>query len=90
MLIDRYMARVVLVPFLFNASAVEVGQLDEVLSGAPAAFPCLLKVGSNLVKKCSSDLYDIREIICACVPDIDSRLATQYSLSMLSCQLVSQ
>ncbi len=83
----RYIARVILVPFMFDASELQIGQLESILTGAPAAFPYLLSIGNQVVQRCT-ELYQIREKIISCIPNIDSRLATQYSLSVLCCNLV--
>ncbi len=77
----------ILVPFIFDASEVQMGELDNVLRNAPAAFPNLLSIGNQLSRR-TDELQSIRDEITRCLPDIDSRLSTQYSLSVLCCKLV--
>ena len=90
--LNRYIVRTILVPFLFEPPAVEVGRLEKILSLAPAAFPDLLKIGKKVVSECSalnSKLYSVRDKVESFFPNgLDSRLATQYALSILCCEMV--
>ena len=88
---NRYIARTILVPFLFVPPTVKVGRLERILAYAPGAFPDLLKIGKKLVNECSlnSKLYLVREKVESYFPNgLDSRLATQYALSILCCEMV--
>ena len=47
--IIRLLARVLLVPFPFQAPSVELGSLTKLLEDAPAAFPTLLQIGHKVI-----------------------------------------
>ena len=72
---------------MFDASELRIGELENVLTGAPAAFPHMLSIGNEVMQRCS-ELYQIRDRTGCHLPNIDSRLATQYSLSVLCCNMV--
>ena len=63
--------------------------LSEVLQDAPAAFPLLLSVGRKLEQLEVSQLKELQERVAMIVVDkVDSRLATQYAISVLCAQEV--
>ncbi len=69
---------------MFEAPKVELGVLKAILADAPAAFPDLLSVGSALESLQDSDIAPIRQdVVLAVGEGVDSRLATQYSISMM-------
>ena len=81
--------RTVLIPFKFQPPQVELRVLDHLLARAPAAFPQLLSVGKWLEGVKNSEVRalceDIRENVGR---QLDSRLATQYALTILCAQKV--
>lgn len=69
---------------------MELGALARILEEAPAAFPMLLSVGKKLEAMEISSLQAIQEKIGAVIEDkIDSRLLSQYSISLFCAQEVS-
>ena len=87
--IVRFLARVLLIPFPFQAPSVELGSLNNLLEDAPAAFPTLLQIGHKLI---NGTIYSIRGAIESMLRHgaslIDSRLMTQYAISIAMAQKV--
>ncbi len=81
--------RTVVIPFKFQASEVELRILDRLLARAPAAFPQLLSVVKWLEGVENDKVRSMRERVQESVgQQLDSRLATQYALSILCAQKV--
>ncbi len=71
-------------PFPYEPPQVELGVLKTILEDAPAAFPALLSVGSTFESLQDADITDLRkEIIEGVGGTLDSRLATQYCISLM-------
>lgn len=87
---SRYLARAILVPFVHEAPSVELGTLAHILEEAPATFPVLLSVGKKVELMEMSLLQDMQEKIGTVMEDkIDSRLLSQYCISLFCAQEVS-
>ena len=92
--IVRFLARVLLIPFPFQAPSVELGSLNNLLEDAPAAFPTLLQIGHKVihVNGDHDNIYSIRGAIESMLRHgaslIDSRLMTQYAISIAMAQKV--
>ena len=90
--IVRFLARVLLIPFPFQAPSVELGSLNNLLEDAPAAFPTLLQIGYKLINGDHDNIYSIRGAIESRLRHgaslIDSRLMTQYAISIAMAQKV--
>lgn len=91
--ITRFIARVLLVPFPFQAPEVELGALHNVLEAAPAAFPVLLRLGHQLINNDREQIYSVRrqieDVIRKKSGQADSRLMTQYAISIAMAQKAS-
>ena len=57
--IVRFLARVLLTSFPFQASSVELGSLNNLLQDAPAAFPTLLQIGHKVLNGDHDNIYSI-------------------------------
>ena len=69
---------------------MKFGALAHILEEGPAAFPALLSVGKKLELMEMSVLQNVQEKIGAAIEDkIDSRLLSQYSISLFCAQEVS-
>ena len=88
----RFLARVLLVPFPFQAPSVELGTLTKLLEDALAAFPTLLQVGHKVIKGDHDRIYSIRGAVENMSRHgaslLDSRLMTQYAISIAMAQKV--
>lgn len=85
----RYLVRAILIPFKFQAPRVELRVLAEALKRAPSAFPELLSVGKWLDGISDDEVAELRQKVLEKVDGtLDSRLATQYSLSIMIAQKV--
>ena len=88
----RFLARVLLVPFPFQAPSVELGSLTKLLEDAPAAFPTLLQIGHTVIKGDHDRIYSIRGVVENMSRHgaslLDSRLMTQYAISIAMAQKV--
>lgn len=81
----RYIARSVLVPFVYDTPDIQLGVLHQILGDAPAAFPALLAIGKKMENLQESQLKAVRCRITDLIGlNIDSRLATQYAVSILT------
>ena len=81
--------RVVLIPFKFQASQVELRVLHHLLQDAPAAFPKLLAVGKWLEGVDEDTVCNMRDsVLRSAGGKLESRLATQYALTILCAQKV--
>lgn len=87
----RYLARAVLVPFVYKPPKITVGVLDHIRTHAPAAIPQLLKVISSLSSLSTEDINStvsrIEELLGSMV--LDGRLLVQYALSIIYAQMVN-
>lgn len=86
----RYLARTVLIPFEHDAPSVELGVLTQVIENAPACFPHLLTIGHKIEMLEVEKLKELQERVTTTVAgNIDSRLATQYAISIFCALEVS-
>ena len=86
---DRFLARVVLVPFAYDPPPITPDVLDNLLHDAPAALPHALLVGKDLVMTESSTLRNLSTAVGDVLGSgVDGRLAMQYSLAILGAQTV--
>ena len=89
MCMDRFLARVVLVPFAYDPPSITPDVLDNLLRDAPAALPHALLVGKDLVTTESSTLRNLSTAVGDVLgSSVDGRLAMQYSLAILGAQKV--
>ena len=90
--IVRFLARVLLIPFPFQAPSVELGSLNNLLEDTPASFPTLLQIGHKVINVDHDNIYSIRGAIESMLRHgaslIDSRLMTQYAISIAMAQKV--
>ena len=87
---DRFLARVVLVPFAYDPPPITPDVLDNLLQDAPAALPHALLVGKDLVTTESSTLRNLSTAVGDVLGSgVDGRLAMQYSLAILGAQTVA-
>ena len=85
----RYLSRVVLTPFLYEAAEVELDTFEKLLRKAAGAFQAALRIGHTLEQMEAEDIYNIRdEVFEAVGTKFDSRLATHYAFSIASAQEV--
>ena len=88
--LNRFLARVVLIPFAFDPPPVTPDILDILIGDAPAALPQALQVGKELVMVDSSTLKELSTSVGDVLGSgVDGRLAMQYSLAILGAQKVS-
>lgn len=81
--------RAVLIPFKFQPSQVELRVLHHLLQDAPAAFPKLLAVGKWLERVDEDTVFNMRDsVLRSTGGKLESRLATQYALTILCAQKV--
>ena len=82
-LAHRYLARVVLVPFILEPGDVALEKLQKIQAEAVSAFPEALCIG-NFLEHCDADIiYSLRDEIMGMVgAKFDSRLATHYAFNM--------
>lgn len=59
----RYLARAVLIPFVYEAPPIRVDTLDSMLSTAHRALPEVVSIGNWLKNLPESKLYDMVEKI---------------------------
>lgn len=77
-------------PFKFQAPVVELRILEEMIKKAPAAFPKILSLGKWLDKITDTDVAVMRQQVLDKVGGmLDSRLATQYALTIMCAEKVS-
>ena len=77
-------------PFVHEAASVKLSALAHILEEAPAVFPGLLSVGKKMELMEMPVLQNVQEKIGAAIEDkIDSRLLSQYSISLFYAQEVS-
>ena len=90
--IIRFLARVLLVPFPFQAPSAELGSLTKLLEDAPAAFPTLLQIGHKVIKGDHDRIYSIRGAVENMLRHgatlLDSQLMTRYAISIAMAQKV--
>ena len=87
--LHRYLVWAVLIPFKFQASQVELRVLPHLLQDAPAAFPKLLAVGKWLEGVDEDTVCSMRDsVLRSAGGKLESRLATQYALTILCAQKV--
>ena len=87
--LHRSLVRAVLIPFKFQASQVELRVLHHLLQDAPAAFPKLLAVGKWLEGVDEDTVCNMRDsVLRSAGGKLESRLATQYALTILCAQKV--
>ena len=87
----RFLARVVLVPFAYQAPPVTIDTLDKIVRNAASALPQAIHIGHSLVDSCDIDrVYQavsrIETILGS--SSIDGRLAMQYALSLVCAEEV--
>ncbi len=88
-LLYRYLVRSVIVPFKFQASQVELRTFDQLIQRASSAFPKLLSIGNWLEGIDNDTVHGFSERIREVVDGhMDSRLATQYALTIMCVQKV--
>ena len=76
-------------PFQFKSPEVELRILDQMITDAPAAFPKLLGLGKWLDNITDGDVRAMRQRVMDEVDGVlESRLATQYSLTIMCAQKV--
>ena len=82
-LIHRYLARVVLVPFILESGDVALDKLQQIQAKAVSAFPEVLRIG-NFLEHCDAHhIYSLRDEVMGIVgAKFDSRLATHYAFNM--------
>ncbi len=77
----RYMARAILVPFVFEAPPMRVDTLDTILAEAHRALPEAISIGYWLKNLPQNLLYETVEKVQESVEGkMDGRLAMQYAL----------
>ena len=86
----RYLARVVLVPFIYDAPSVKVGALDSMLAEAYMAIPEAISIGKWLTLLTQADIYEMVEKLQEVMGgQLEGRLAIQYAMSILCAQQVA-
>ena len=85
----RYLARVVLIPFIYEAPSVKVGALDSMLAEAYMAIPEAISIGKWLTLLSQSDIYEMVQLVQEVMGgQLEGRLAIQYAMSILCAQQV--
>lgn len=86
----RYLSRAVLVPFVYDPPDVIPDVLHDLLNNAHAAIPSALKVGQRLAKIDKTTIESLSSKIDEMLNEYkkDSRLTTQYAVSILCAQEV--
>lgn len=88
--IIRYLARVVLIPFIYEAPSVKVGALDSMLAEAYMAIPEAISIGKWLTLLPQKDIYEmvqkVQEVLGG---KLEGRLAVQYAINILCAQQVN-
>ena len=83
----RYLARVILVPFVLESGEVTLDKLKKIQEEVVSAFPEVLRIGYFLENCDAAHIYSLRDEIIAMVgAKFDSRLATHYAFN-LACAL---
>lgn len=85
----RYLARAVLIPFVYEAPPIRVDTLDSMLSNAHRALPEVVSIGNWLKHLPESKLYDMVDKIKEALGGrMDERLTLQYALYTLCAKKV--
>ena len=87
----RYLARAVLVPFVYQPPPVTIDTLDHLVRNAAAALPQAIRIGHSLVDSCDIDrVYHAVSRIETMLGNntIDGRLAMQYAISLVCAEEV--
>ena len=85
----RYLARAILIPFIYEAPSVRVDTLDAMLSEAHRALPEAVAIGKWLVQLPQSHLYEMVEKVQeVMLGKLDGRLAMQYAIYIVCSQEV--
>ena len=80
----RYLARAILVPFVYEAPPIRVDSLDEILSESHRALPDVVSIGNWLKNLSESEVYDmVGKIQEELGGNMDGRLALQYAVYTL-------
>ena len=88
--IFRYLARVVLIPFIYEAPSVKVGALDSMLAGACMALPEAISIGKWLTLLPQEEIYEmVQKVQDVMGGKLEGRLAIQYSMIILCAQQVN-
>ena len=87
---NRYLSRVVLIPFMSDAPDIVADILSDLLSNAHAAIPTALKIGRKLGKVDRNRIESISSEIDDLLKEYkkDNRLSTQYAVSIFCAQQV--
>lgn len=88
---NRFVARAILIPFVYNPPKISLDLLDQAKKFAPAAIPQLLKIIHDVSNINPSILYDMRKKIEDALGEdaVDGRLLMQYAVSMVTCNQVA-
>lgn len=85
----RYLARVILIPFIYEAPSIKVGALDAMLGEAYMAIPEAISVGKWLSLLPQSDIYEMVDKVQEVIGGrLEGRLAIQYAMTILCAQEV--
>ena len=85
----RYLARAVIVPFVYDAPPIRVNALNDILTNAHRALPEAVSIGHWLENVSEETVYEMVDRVQGAVGGrMDGRLAMQYALYTLCAQEV--
>ena len=80
----RYLARALLIPFVYEPPSIRVDTLDVMLSDAHKALPQAVALGNWLKSLSQTELHNIVQDVQETLGGkMDGRLALQYALTIL-------
>lgn len=90
MLVYRYLARAIIIPFVYDAPPVTVDTLDNLLKDAPSALPEIIQIGKYMKNMTTNYIYKVvKKIEEVTRRGIDGRLVMQYALCIVCTQEVN-